>query len=103
MKVVIVKPYERAKICEIEGTLSSMQKLVGGRIEAVYYFRDAVLVCNDEGKINNMPFNRMIFDDEGNLIDIIAGPFFICGQGDEDFTSLTDEQAIYYKKKFLIP
>ena len=32
----------------------------------------------------------------GNIMDIIAGTFFVCGLGDEDFTSLQPE----YKDKF---
>lgn len=37
--------------------------------------------------------------------DVIAGTFFICGapEDSEDFTSLTDEQAAYWLKRFAKP
>lgn len=40
---------------EIDGSLKSMQKLVGGFIECAYYFPDVVLVCNEEGMILRQP------------------------------------------------
>ena len=39
-------------IQEIDGSLESMQRIVGGDIEAVYPFDDPVaIVCNEEGKL----------------------------------------------------
>ena len=60
IKGLLVKPYELPKEIEIEDTLENLQGLVEGNIECVYLQNDSdvVLVCNDEGKINNMPLNR---------------------------------------------
>lgn len=47
MKILVVEPMKRPYVQEIDGSLESMQKLVGGTIEAVYPFDDAVvLICN---------------------------------------------------------
>ena len=47
MKVLVVRPMELPAVQEIDHTLSAMQKLVGGTIQAVYPFDDPVaLVCN---------------------------------------------------------
>lgn len=99
MTVLAVQPGEKPVILELEGTLKSMQNFVGGTIQAIYPFEDAVaIVCNDEGKLNGMKYNRALRNEAGEVIDILCGPFFICGLGDEDFTSLTEEQLeIYYK------
>ena len=52
-------------------------------------------VVNEEGKLNGMELNRRI----GN--DIIAGPFFICGDSDDgEFISLTDEQMDVFASEF---
>ena len=52
MKVLVVRPMEMPEVQEIDHTLSAMQELVGGTIQAVYPFDDPVaLVCNDEGKL----------------------------------------------------
>ena len=51
MKVLRVDPGLHPQEVELDGSLQSMQKLVGGLIQVIYPFRDAevALVCNDEG------------------------------------------------------
>lgn len=101
MKVLIFEPGKKAKVQEIGNSLEAMQAVVGGYIQAIYPWEDEVaLVCNDEGKIAGLPLNRLIFDDEGNLVDVIAGTFFICSAPieSENFESLTEEQIIYYSE-----
>ena len=52
MKVLLVEPNADPRIIEIDGSLASMQELVGGLIEAIYPFNAPVaLICNDEGKL----------------------------------------------------
>lgn len=47
MKVLVVRPMEMPEVQEIDHTLSAMQELVGGTIQAVYPFDDPVaLICN---------------------------------------------------------
>ena len=47
MKVLLVAPNAEPRIVEIDGSLASMQSLVGGLIEAVYPFEAPVaLICN---------------------------------------------------------
>ena len=61
MEVLLVEPGKEARIAEIGDGLKSLQAAVGGWIEAVYPFDDPVaLVCNDEGKIMQMPLNRAL-------------------------------------------
>ncbi|MEG0395439.1 MAG: DUF3846 domain-containing protein [Oscillospiraceae bacterium] len=100
MKVVLLEPEKVSQIIEIENNLKSMQKVVGGLIEAVYPWEEKVcLVCNDEGKLESLPLNRYVAE----MGDAIAGSCFICGLGEEDFCSLTDEQAARYAEKFRLP
>lgn len=101
MKVVIVEPHKKARIEEIGRELEDLQEIVGGYIEAIYPFDDPVaLVCNDEGKLMGAELNRALYDDRGNVYDIICGTFFVCGLGLEDFDSLTDDLARKYLKLF---
>lgn len=67
--------------------------------------RSVVLVCNDEGKVMNLPANRGLRDKNGQICDIICGTFFICSApGDSDhFTSLAPEQIKRYEKRFYTP
>ena len=70
MKVLVVRPMEMPEVQEIDHTLSAMQELVGGTIQAVYPFDDPVaLVCNDEGKLLGLPWNRL---GEGLLVALLA-------------------------------
>ena len=104
MEVLLVKPGQYAEMTEIKAGLSSMQEVVGGDIEAAYFFSEPVaLVCNEEGKFNGMKLNRAVKDENGNMLDIIAGTFFICGLGDENFTSLQPEYREKFAKMFKNP
>ena len=106
MRVVVVEPKKNPEVREIGDSLESMQKIVGGLIEAVYPFDEPVaLICNEEGKLLNLPLNRALRDDEGNVYDIISGTFFLCATPpDSDrFTSLTDQQEKTYMERFATP
>ena len=106
MRVLVVEPERRPELREIDGSLKSMQEVVGGLIQPVYPFDDAVaLVCNDEGKLMNLPANRGMRDEDGQIYDIVCGPFFLCGapEDSDHFTSLTPEQIAQYEKRFHTP
>lgn len=104
MTVLAVQPGAKPVKLELEGTLKSMQDFVGGTIQAIYPYEDAVaIICNDEGKLNSMAYNRALRNEAGEVMDILCGPFFVCGLGDEDFTSLSAEQLETYYKVFEHP
>ena len=105
IQVVLVEPGKLARIAEVGTTLEAMQQTVGGDIEAYYPFEEQVcIVCNEEGKINGLPLNRAIRDeDTGDIADIIAGTFFICDCSCESFGSLSTEQQKRYLEKYRLP
>lgn len=96
MKVLMVEPGYAPYEKELN-SLTEMQAAVGGPIQAIYPFEERVgIVCNDEGLISGMEFNRSV---PGGYQGVF-GPFFICGLGNEDFCSLTREQIKTYKQMF---
>lgn len=106
MRILVVEPERRPEVKEIDGSLETMQEVVGGLIQSIYPFDDAVaLVCNDEGKLMNLPANRGLRDENGQIYDIIVGTFFLCGApaGSDHFISLTPEQIEQYRKRFYTP
>lgn len=104
IRVVLLEPRKKALITDLDRSLEGMQKAVGGYIEVYYPFEEEVcIICNEEGKITGLPLNRAIYNDEKEIIDIIAGTAFICACGGEHFESLTPEQAQQYRKQFLHP
>ena len=108
MKILIVEPMKEPYEKEIQGTLEEMQAIVGGYIQAVYPFEDPVaVVCNEEGKLIGLPYNRLLRDDAGRPYDVLCGTFFVAGLGEADFASLPADLMKRYKtmytKEMLLP
>ena len=61
------------------------------------------LICGEEAKLEGKPLNRALRDGDGDIYDIVAGKFFICGLGDENFASLPKELQQKYEEKFRQP
>lgn len=57
-----------------------------------------MFVCDGEGKLKHKPLNRPLED-----YDVLSGDFFVCGLGEGDFTSLTDEQMKRYERLYHDP
>ena len=106
MRVIVVEPKKKPTAQDIGSDLESMQKIVGGLIEAVYPFDEPVaLIANEEGKLLNLPLNRALRDDEGNVYDIISGTFFVCAAppDSEHFAGLSDQEIKTYMERFAMP
>ena len=90
IKVLLKKVGKEPTVEFIDNTLKAKQKLVGGSIEVVDYDSNSgiLIICNEEGKILNLPPNTL-FD-----FDYIAGDYFLVGDDYENagFKSITDEQ-----------
>ena len=104
MKVIIVKPFTNPYVANIKGDLESMQKIVGGYIEAVYPFDDEeiALVCNEEGKLDGLQPNRFILNRNTGVCDYICGDFFLYSAPaySENFESMPDNLIQKYIDKF---
>ena len=94
IKILLKKVGKDPEVIEIRNTLEEKQRLVGGLIEVIPY-DDLLLICNEEGKLLNLPPN-LIFE-----YDYIAGDCFLAGDDFEngDFKSLTDEEIATYTNK----
>ncbi len=105
MNVLMVEPGKTPYETQIGDGLQGMQEAVGGYIEAVYLYEEPVaLICNEEGKLKGLPFNRALRDENGNVCDVVAGKFFLVGIGDEDdFTDLPHELAEQFTERFRQP
>lgn len=92
LKVLIKEPGREPFIKEIENKLESFQQIVGGYIEVVRILHNYFLVCNEEGKIQQLPPNFSIGD------DVIVGTCFLVKDGEEgEFESLTNDDIIFLK------
>lgn len=104
IKVILLEPNKLARVTEIDHSLEGMQRVVKGYIEAVYPFEEAVcIVCNEEGKLDGLPANRALYDNDHKIYDIICGPAFICDCSGESFGSLSEDQIKRYGNQFRKP
>lgn len=91
MRVLVKEVGKDAEVREIDGSLESMQGIVGGYIEDVYIGLGVHLVCNEEGKIQGLPTNLETDYDE------IVGNVLFCATDECDYCGLTDEQIEHAK------
>lgn len=105
IKVLIVEPEKAPRLAYIKNELEAMQDVVGGLIQPVKpveFKDDAVIVCNEEGKLLGLQPNVYLCYENGAPYDYVCGTFFICRApaDSEDFESLTDEQINDYFWKY---
>ena len=104
MTVLLVEPNQHPRPVEIGTELEDLQGAVGGYIEVVYPFDEPVgLVMNEEGKLDGLPLNRALRDENGEIYDVVAGSFLVVGLTDENFGSLTPDQMKTFEEKFHSP
>lgn len=103
IRVLIVEPGKAPYAAEIPSGLDSLQQKVEGLIQVLYPFFDdpsSAVICNDEGKLLGLPWNRPLFDEDGNIYDILVGTFLVVGLTKDNFGSLSEEQIQRYTKVF---
>ena len=107
MKILKIDPEKKPEAMDIDNSLESMQALVGGMIQAVYPFNEPVaLICNDEGKLLNLPMNRVLQHPEtGTIYDVVCGTMFLYGApaNSDHFTDLSPEQIARYQAYYQTP
>ena len=102
--ILVVEPSKKPYAKEIENNLKSLQHEVDGYIQAVYPWNDPVaLICDEESKLKNKPFNRALRDESGKIYDYISGTFLITGLGEENFASLSPELVTHFSDLFSVP
>ena len=81
--ICIKEPGEDPRIEPLfDNTLEAFQQAVGGYIEAVTIATDLVLICNEEGRINESPYNVTICGCD------FYGPVLAVGIDDDEFASV---------------
>ena len=97
IRVLKFEPGKAPKEVTMPNTLEAFQSAVGGYIETLGLDGDAVLVCNEEGKLMGLSANRRVGG------DTIAGTFLIAGSADGEFCSLPVEDTAHYARQFAQP
>ena len=99
IKVILKRPGEKAFVTEIPNTLEALQNEVGGWIAITRPFKDAAIICNEEGLLIGMPANVRY----GSVLYV--GPIVIAGTelgpDGEEFTDVpgdADDIIAYLNK-----
>lgn len=99
--MLAVDPEKKPYVKEIDNTLESLQREVGGDIQAIYPFEEPVaIVCFECAKLEGLPLNRALRYDNGDVYDIIAGTFLIVGLTEDDFGSLNEDLIQWFSEYF---
>ena len=104
--VLLVEPEKYPKEIVIDDSLEAMQEVVGGDIEEYMPFDDDVaIICNEEGKMNGSQLNRAVYSKDKQILDVIAGKFFIAYAPfeSESFLSMPKDLMKKYEDKFRYP
>lgn len=78
----------------VDDDIKTMQNIVGGYIEAIGIANGILMVCNEEGKLRNLPFNFYCGDP-------IVGTAFFCATAGEEFASITEKQIQFLNRIFV--
>lgn len=94
IRVIIKRPDELyGHVANISHSLENLQKTVGGYIETFHLTEDVVVICNEEGKLENLPHNMNLHGEE------LVGTIIVCGiEGDE----LTDLGISFDEWKYVV-
>lgn len=87
MKVIIKEPGQRPRETEIENSLSALQQAVGGYIETVTLAEDCCVICNEEGRLQGLPYNLTFCG--GSFV----GTILFVGVAGDEFADLSEQQV----------
>ena len=98
IRAIIKRPDEKyGHVTNISPSLRNLQRIVEGPIETVPVGFNSVLICNEEGKLRNLP--RNFYMGIRPFGDLIVGEVVIVGVDGEEFC---DCQISFDTWKFLI-
>lgn len=79
------------EVRSIPNTLEAMQEIVGGWIQVVTVGNSYILVCNEEGRMMNLPPNP--------YLPSYVGPVFLCRSEGEEFTGVDEDDIEKYVRR----
>lgn len=80
---IVYRPY----LYECPNELKALQAFVGGRIEVIH-IDDLDVIINEEGKLIELPPNRIWVTDQEKVLDILRGNILVVRAEGENFSSV---------------
>jgi len=85
ISVLVKRPGQNPRHVNVSDKIESLQKNVGGYVEMVPVTRDMVILCDEEGRLKDKPYNCTI-----GGIDFV-GDIIMCGRDADGFADLPVE------------
>ena len=83
IRAIVKRPDEvYGHVANISADYKNFQRIVGGYIETVYVTDEVVVLCNEEGLLQNLPFNLKIHGHD------IVGTIIVLGEELDEFADL---------------
>ena len=81
----------KGALVDIDNTLEAKQEYVGGLIQVLCI--DGIdIICNDEGKLMGLPVNRVLLDENNDILDFFVGNILCCRHNDDgDFIDINPD------------
>jgi hypothetical protein len=101
---VVYKGY----LANVDNSLEAEQAYVNynephGLIAVVSITDEIDVICNDEGKLKNLPINRFLISDDGVVLDMLVGNIMCVRHNSEgEFTSIKEDDIPIIESR-LIP
>ena len=90
MKAIRKEPGCAPELIDIDNTLKALQAEVGGYIETVMIASDAVIICNEEGRLCGLPFNCWFFDMP------FVGTILVVGRDRDEFCDVPEADFLMH-------
>jgi hypothetical protein len=91
IKCIVKRPDEQfGHVTWVSDSLENLQKTVGGYIETVTLDNGVALICNEEGKLRDMPYNFTLRRIRGvvTVQNAIFGTVIACGAEGDEFADI---------------
>ena len=91
IKCIVKRPDEQfGHVTWISDSLENLQKTVGGYIETVTLDNGVVLICNEEARLRDMPYNFTLRRMRGvvTVQNAIFGTVIACGADEDEFADI---------------
>lgn len=90
MKAIRKKPGCAPEIIEVDNTLKAFQAEVDGYVETVTIASDAVIICNEEGRLYGLPYSCRFLG-----VDFV-GTILVVGRNKDEFCDVPEADFWMY-------
>lgn len=96
IKAIIKRPDEKkGHVTWISNTLENLQRSVGGLIEVFRFASDCAIICNEEGKLMNLPLNCYCVG------ELFVGDIVVVGVDGSEFCDVPESALEMWRKGVL--